>query len=572
MSDPTNLRMALYCRVSSDEQADRETIRAQVDFLQQYCRLYGLPVHDTYLDDGVKGAIPLPDRPDANRLLKDAAAGRFDCVLVYKLDRLARGLKVLLDAHAALQGYNVCIRSGTEPVDTTTPIGRFIFHLLGSFAELEKSTIVDRTTGGRDRQARDGKWTGGPVPFGFDLDDAGRLVPSERRIPELDMTESEVLVEIFRRIAGGSTTIEIVRWLNASGVPCVRRYGGKHSSSKETTRTIQTADEWGVSRVLQMVKRTVYYGEHTFKSSRGAIVRTVPALVTRELWQAANRQLIVNRAMSSKNSQHNYLLRGLITCADCGAHYSGVPVKNPRTGEVTLYYRCNNQLAAAHPDPDKRCRGKKIAAVWIEGNIWADIRAFVDDPGPHLEDARKQLRARLAATVNADERRQTLRKQIAEKDAEREQIMVLFRRKRISLTDVERQMAEIEQEAATLQREFEAIRVQEEIAQTYEAHLTDAATLLAQLRGRVEEVEREGNSEIRRQIIERLVAGVSIHTEGDGYRKSAVATIRYTFRSPSSATVSTSATTSADNCISLSREVVLTAAGQGLGGKLAVGL
>ena len=87
--------IALLLRVSSEEQRDRETIEIQRDFLQEYCRLYGLEVAQTYADDGVSGTIPLHERPEGRRLLEDAKEGKFSTLLVYRLDRLGRSLLVL---------------------------------------------------------------------------------------------------------------------------------------------------------------------------------------------------------------------------------------------------------------------------------------------------------------------------------------------------------------------------------------------------------------------------------------------------------------------------------------------
>src|SRR2546425_9048582 len=121
--------VVLYIRVSSEDQADRGTIDAQRDFLRQYASLYQLPVADEYADDGVTGTLPLGERPEGRRLLQDAEAGRFGCVLVYRLTRLGRSLKALIDAHDMLARYGVTIRSATEPFDTSTPIGTFLFQL-----------------------------------------------------------------------------------------------------------------------------------------------------------------------------------------------------------------------------------------------------------------------------------------------------------------------------------------------------------------------------------------------------------------------------------------------------------
>jgi site-specific DNA recombinase len=142
-------RVALYLRVSSEEQRDRETIEIQREFLEEYCRLYGLEVADVYADDGISGTIPLHERPEGRRLLQDAREGKFQIVLVYRLDRLGRSLLVIVDAHDRLQDVGVSLRSATEPIDTSTPSGRLIFQMLASFAEYERETISRPETGRR---------------------------------------------------------------------------------------------------------------------------------------------------------------------------------------------------------------------------------------------------------------------------------------------------------------------------------------------------------------------------------------------------------------------------------------
>ena len=108
---PKSERVALYLRVSSDEQRERQTIQTQREFLSEYARVMELEVVDTYPDDGVLGTIPLEERSEGRRLLEDAKAGKFDTVLVYKLDRLGRTLLVIVEAHDKLAEVGVALRS-----------------------------------------------------------------------------------------------------------------------------------------------------------------------------------------------------------------------------------------------------------------------------------------------------------------------------------------------------------------------------------------------------------------------------------------------------------------------------
>src|SRR5438045_1188290 len=124
MSLPAVTRVACYARVSTEDQAERQTIDAQTDFLRRYCELHGLTIASFYVDDGISGTVPLEDRPEGRRLLQDAEGGTFSVVLVYRLDRLGRSLKALMSAHDRLDAAGVAIRSGTEPFDTTSPFGR----------------------------------------------------------------------------------------------------------------------------------------------------------------------------------------------------------------------------------------------------------------------------------------------------------------------------------------------------------------------------------------------------------------------------------------------------------------
>ncbi len=99
-------RIAVYCRVSSEEQAEKGTIESQVEYTKKYLDLYSQENEEAeaafYLDEGVSGTLPLGERPAGARMLDDAAAGKFEGFFVYRLDRLARLVRHVLDIKGSI--------------------------------------------------------------------------------------------------------------------------------------------------------------------------------------------------------------------------------------------------------------------------------------------------------------------------------------------------------------------------------------------------------------------------------------------------------------------------------------
>src|SRR5262245_11375888 len=325
--------------------------------LRTLARAYGWDVAGEYVDDGVSGTIPLEERPQGARLLADARAGRFAEVVSYRLDRLGRSLRALLDAHDALERAGVTIRSATEPFDTSAPLGKFLFQLLGSLAELERSTITERMTMGRDRVAREGRWICSSVPFGYDLDEAGRLVPSQRLIGEPAMAEAAVVRDVFERVAVGASLVQECRRLNALGVTPVRRYAGGRINESAT---------WFPSRLSKMIRGTLYTGSYVLNSRNGRVDGEAPPLVTDELAEAARAALKRNLRRPKGRTTRTYLLRGLMVCGCCGLYYGGAVVGPRRPTHAPYhYYRCAGMHAYMRPDPETRCRSKALPAEWL---------------------------------------------------------------------------------------------------------------------------------------------------------------------------------------------------------------
>lgn len=502
---PSTTRTALYARVSSEDQAERQTIDAQLTWLRRFAELQELPVAGVYVDDGVSGTIPLDERPDGKRLIDDARAGQFSSVLVMRVNRLGRTLRTLLGAHELLESAGVAIKSGTEPFDTASPVGKFVFQLLASLAELDRATMLEQMTHGRDRVARDGRYTGGPIPFGYMLDAARRFVPSERTVEPLGMTEAELVRDIFGRIASGtaSLTSESER-LSALGIDRTVRYAPSRRDGGPA-RMIAAGARWGQTSLGQMIHNPMYRGSGTIASRHGTVSRPAPALVEASVWDAAQRATAQNILLSRRPGDSDYLLRGLVTCGVCGRRYCGA---RGRRGEVK--YRCNSLRDRATSETP--CYAGQVDGARLEQIVWDEVTRFVAEPDDYLAAARGSARAALADGAGSERQRKALTGDLAGKEAERQRVLELYRRGKIDSAECDRELDKVAAEARLLREQIDGLRAQSEMASAEEAYLSDVGSLLAIAREEVAEIERTGDRVGMRKLIEGFVPEITIET------------------------------------------------------------
>ncbi len=144
------MNVAVYARVSTQDQ----DCELQLRELRDYAIRQGWDILDTYQDvmSGDKAR-----RPGLDRLMADARARKFDCVLCWKLDRFGRSLVHVVNSIHALESYGVRFIAITQGLDTDqrNPASRFLLHVLGAAAEFERSLIAERTHAGRMRYRDD---------------------------------------------------------------------------------------------------------------------------------------------------------------------------------------------------------------------------------------------------------------------------------------------------------------------------------------------------------------------------------------------------------------------------------
>ena len=341
------VRVATYTRISTDEERQPNSLEAQRVRLDSFVSSQPEWQINLRYEDQFTGTVI--DRPALSRLLRDAKRGRFDVLLVYRVDRLARSIRGLAQIVDELDQAGVVFRSATEPFDTGTPAGRMMVQMLGVFAEFERALIVERILAGLERKAARGGWCGGRRPYGYDI-------AADRDHLERNPTEAPLVPVIFdhyvNRQLGSSAT---AKWLNTNG------YRTKNGRL------------WNHGSVLTVIRNRAYIGEIYYRGS------WYPAphepIVPRELFDRA-QTILKERGEDQSQRRSNaseYLLTSRVRCGRCGQAYIGTAAHG-RNGRYT-YYTCFTR----HRYGTEHCSNDRLPAEKLEQAVTRQLWKVLND-------------------------------------------------------------------------------------------------------------------------------------------------------------------------------------------------
>jgi len=375
-----------YGRVSTELQREAQSINVQKNLLVNNITAQDnpdLPVADQrklvaqFWDDGVSGTIPLEDRPEGRRLVglicnrgsihcegDCGSTAVVDAVWATKLDRLARRLQVLIAIEAFLRHHGVALRVLEFNIDTSTPMGKMIFTILGAINEWEREVILERTHSGRKQKVVEGKFVGGRRTMGLKVDADGHFVVDDELVGKTGEMAYRIVQQIFENVAlHGSTAGREAQRFGFTE----RRVGWiLHNPRYKGEGGMLSGGEWIAAR------------DHT-----------PPALVSPELWDLAQTALKDNRKFSSRNRQHDYLVPQLLFCHEprgesfCGRMFQGRVTtrarKNPRYAtKQYVYYYCTRRDG---------CTARPLSAHVVEAAVWKEVARALRNPKDYLAEA-----------------------------------------------------------------------------------------------------------------------------------------------------------------------------------------
>ena len=327
-------KAALYTRVSTGYQVDKDSLPFQQKELTAYCRHilhYPDERMEIYEDAGHSGKDTA--RPAFQRMLTDIRAGLISHVIVYKIDRISRNLIDFSLMYEEFRKYHVTFISLNEQFDTGSAMGEAMLKIILVFAELERKITSERVTDIMIERAKNKLWNGARVPYGWKWDE-------KHGMPVHDPVEGPRVVEMYRMYLDTRSTVRVTEYLNTHLIPTKR--GGK----------------WTTKTVADILRNPINKGDYRYNyrsSARGAkkpdedviyVEDVFQPLVDKETWNVTSAILDKN-TFSRRNpgAAHKeirrHVFQGLLVCGACGKpfHISSYD-RARKNGFKPSYYTC----------------------------------------------------------------------------------------------------------------------------------------------------------------------------------------------------------------------------------------
>lgn len=387
----------LYLRVSTEMQVDGYSLEAQKNCLKKFAEREELVIAGVYEDAGKSGKS-IEGRPAFRRMLSDIESGaEIDYVMVYKLSRFGRNAADILNSLELLQTYDVNLICIEEGIDSSQTSGKLLISVLSAVAEIERENILEQTMNGRREKARQGKWNGGPAPYGYMIKD---------EILSINEEEAEIVRTIYDKYVNTRLGYSgIAKYFNLQGI-------------KKAPRKESDIEEFSAHFIQLLIDNPVYCGKIAYgrrskervkgKKNEYKLVKQKEyclvdgqheGIISEELWQKAQEKRLATgiKYASKLGNERAHLLTGIIKCPKCGCGMYANRVcwtKKDGTYKEVMYYSCsrNKQSRGRHCDYSANLKKTDIEPLVVEV-----IKKLVQD-----EEFAVEIKRRIGVQVDTD--------------------------------------------------------------------------------------------------------------------------------------------------------------------------
>jgi len=374
------MKVALYARVSTQNQEKRGTIASQVEALRTHAKQQKYDIAEDYVccDDGYSGALLA--RPQLDRLRDGAQGGAFDAVLIHSPDRLSRKYAYLVLILEEFERFSTSVLFLEQP-PSEDPNSVLLVQIQGAVAEYERAKMAERYRRGKLYRARQGEVFWASIPYGY------------RRIPRRDAIPAHLVIHE----AEATIVKKIFSWHTGEGMT-VRQIAKR--LTKEGYLPPRGGTQWGTTTIHRILSREAYVGTLYYNRSREIHVPdpdggpprrkkiarprsewipvSIPPLIDRGTFESSQARHDPNRQFSPRNlRKEHWLLRRLLRCANCDTKCACLVNKRHPHRPPAYYYRCGKQDRALDRP---RCRPNHIRSEPLDELVWKEIRRHLLNP------------------------------------------------------------------------------------------------------------------------------------------------------------------------------------------------
>ncbi|MDR6921225.1 recombinase family protein [Chryseobacterium sp. 2987] len=348
--------LGIYARISKEKEEGKDrSINDQVELGKSLANKLGIS-YNIYIDEGYSGSLDIDNRPGLANLVEDIFDNKITHVFSFDQSRLERNNDIWAKLYNLFQNKKVRLfYNGTGEFDFNSDENYLQSHIISLMNNFYIKIGSRKIKSVLKRNIEAGKVHAIP-PYGYKKDSEGFLV--------IDEQEKEIIHKIFSLSLEGKGTDTIANVLNDTNIPTSYNKIGKgvYTTKNKYTGEIKEIKKidakWRGNTIRSILKNTIYKGQRKWKDE----IFESPIVISEELWDKVNENLINNSNNTGKKVNYRYLLKGLIRCGKCGRNMVG----RSRENKKDHAYQCSSKRYKG-----ESCGNRSINIDKIEGIVWS---------------------------------------------------------------------------------------------------------------------------------------------------------------------------------------------------------
>lgn len=505
-------RVGAYIRVSTAEQAkDGFGLEMQLRDIRRKVALHkedGWTFDEEkrlFRDEGRSGATD--KRPGFQLLMKCVHNKEIDVLIVWKIDRLFRSMRFLLETVDDIYQHDVDFISIKDSKFDSTAVGKLIFHLFAALAEFERDLIIQRTGEGRMESAEEGNYVGGNVPYGYVVVEERINGKRNSRTLQIEEDDAKWVRKMYAWFVECDYSCDkIAEMLTMMGV--LSNSDKKKYKPGKKRRKANPKGFWHTSTIRKILQREVYTGKYYYnKKGKGKdgkealkpkkewVEFSCPRIIDDETFKKAQKKFEISKKRSN-SAKNVYLLSGKVKCGKCGSTYTGY-----LSSKKTKGYRCgkNNKTKAK-----EKCKAREISEKILGDAVWDYVLKFLLNPNKVFNEYHRELQRNSVYQGLVDEKKSLEAALKLNKEA-RGRVREAFRRGSYTQDELDEELAIIDDEKAKIKKTLEEVDAQLNTEEAKEEKVKSVKALKEQYDAKLKRLSYEDKRDVLQEIVDHVL-------------------------------------------------------------------